>query len=142
MARNDTKLEHLSRVPLFSALSKKELQHLGRTSDEVTVAEGKVLCQEGKTGHEFFLILDGEAAVKKGKKTVAKLGAGQYFGEMSLLDSGPRSATVEASSDMEVLVIGQREFAGMLEQLPGVARKLLSAMAARLRDADAKAFSH
>lgn len=142
MARNDTKLDHLSRVPLFSALSKKELQHLGRTSDEVGVAAGKVLCQEGKAGHEFFLILEGEAHVKKGKKTVAKLGPGQYFGEMSLLDSGPRSATVEAGSDMEVLVIGQREFAGMLEQLPGVGRKLLSAMAARLRDADAKAYSH
>ena len=142
MARKDAKLDHLARVPLFSALSKRELQSLGRASDEIEVAEGKVLCEEGKPGHEFFLILDGQAAVKRGKKTVATLKKGQYFGELSLLDRGPRSATVVAASDMDLLVLGQREFSGILDQLPGVARKLLCSMAERLRDSDTKAFSH
>ena len=142
MPRKDAKLDHLARVPLFSALSKKELQTIGRASDEIEVAEGKVLCEEGKPGHEFFLILDGEAAVKRGKKTIATLSPGRYFGELSLLDRGPRSATVVADSPMTLLVLGQREFSGILDQLPGVSRKLLCSMAERLRDADAKAFSH
>lgn len=142
MPRKDLKLDHLARVPLFSALSKKELQTIGRASDEIEVDEGKVLCEEGKPGHEFFLILDGEAAVKRGKKTVAKLSPGRYFGELSLLDRGPRSATVVADSPMTLLVLGQREFSGILDQLPGVSRKLLCSMAERLRDADTKALSH
>lgn len=142
MPRKDLKLDHLARVPLFSALSKKELQTIGRASDEIEVEEGKVLCEEGRPGHEFFLILDGEAAVKRGKKTVATLSPGRYFGELSLLDRGPRSATVVADSPMTLLVLGQREFSGILDQLPGVSRKLLCSMAERLRDADTKAFSH
>lgn len=142
MPRKDAKLEHLARVPLFSALSKKELQTLGRASDEIEVEEGKVLCEEGKPGHEFFLILEGEAAVKRGKRTIATLQAGRYFGELSLLDRGPRSATVVADSPMTLLVLGQREFSGILDQLPGVSRKLLCSMAERLRDADTKAVSH
>jgi len=142
MPRKDAKLDHLARVPLFSALSKKELQTLGRASDEIEVDAGKVLCEEGKPGHEFFLILDGEAAVKRGKKTVATLKAGRFFGELSLLDRGPRSATVVADGPMTLLVLGQREFSGILDQLPGVSRKLLCSMAERLRDADTKAFSH
>ncbi len=142
MPRKDLKLEHLARVPLFSALSKKELQTIGRASDEIDVEAGKILCEEGKPGHEFFLILDGEAAVKRGKKTIATLAPGRYFGELSLLDRGPRSATVVADSPMTLLVLGQREFSGILDQLPAVSRKLLCSMAERLRDADAKAFSH
>lgn len=142
MPRKDAKLDHLAQVPLFSALSRKELQTLGRASDEIEVDEGKVLCEEGKPGHEFFLILDGEAAVKRGKKTIARLTPGRYFGELSLLDRAPRSATVVADSPMTLLVLGQREFSGILDQLPGVARKLLCSMAERLRDADTKALSH
>ncbi len=142
MARKDTKLDHLSRVPLFSALNKKELQLLGRASDELRVTAGKVLCEEGSAGHEFYLILDGKAAVKRGKKSIATLGPGRYFGEMALLDRGPRTATIVAETDMDVLVLGQREFSGILEEIPGVAHKLLSSMAARLRESDAKAYSH
>jgi CRP-like cAMP-binding protein len=73
---------------------------------------------------------------------VATLGPGQYFGELSLLDRQPRSATVEGATDMTVLVLGKREFSGLLDEVPTLAHKLLSAMAARLREADAKAFSH
>ncbi len=142
MARKDTKLDHLSRVPLFSALNKKELQLLGRASDELRVTADKVLCEEGSPGHEFYLILDGKAAVKRGKKTIATLGPGRYFGEMALLDRGPRTATIVAETDMDVLVLGQREFSGILEEIPGVAHKLLSGMAARLRESDAKAYTH
>jgi CRP/FNR family transcriptional regulator, cyclic AMP receptor protein len=138
----DSKLEHLAQVRLFSACSNKELALIGRASDEIRVPAGKVLCQEGSIGYEFYLILDGQAVVKRGGKKVATLGPGQYFGELSLLDRQPRSATVEAATDMTVLVLGKREFSGLLDEVPALAHKLLSAMAARLREADAKAFSH
>ena len=138
----DSKLEQLGRVRLFSACSKKELSLISRVSDEVAVAEERVLCEEGSIGHEFYLILEGQAAVKKGGRKVAVLGPGQYFGEMALLDRGPRSATVVAETPMRLLVIGQREFAAVLDEVPMLAHKLLAAMAARLREADSKATSH
>ena len=134
----DSKLDQLSNVRLFSACNKKELGLIGRASDEVEVPAGRVLCEQGKPGFEFYLILDGEAAVKRNGKKIASLGPGQYFGELALLDRGPRNATVEASKDSTLLVLGQREFSGLLDEVPGLAHKLLTSMAARLREADAK----
>jgi CRP-like cAMP-binding protein len=98
--------------------------------------------KEGTPGHEFFLILKGEATVKRNGRKVATLGEGQYFGELALLDRGPRNATVAAETPMELLVLGQREFAGILDEVPGLAHKLLTIMAARVREADARANSH
>jgi CRP-like cAMP-binding protein len=140
MARGgrDDKLDQLAKVRLFSACNKKELGLIGKASDEIAVPAGKVLCEQGKPGFEFYLILDGEAVVKRNGKKIATLGAGQYFGELSLLTRYPRNATVEATSEMELLVLGQREFSGLLDEVPGMAHKVLSAMAERLYEADAK----
>jgi len=80
--------------------------------------------------------------VRRGGRRIAMLGPGQYFGEMALLDRGPRTATIVADTDMSLLVLGQREFAGLLDQIPSLSYKLLATMAARLREADAKATSH
>src|SRR5437660_12060854 len=124
LRKKDQYLEHLGKVPLFSACSKKELQTIARASDDVEVPAGKVLVQEGKPGHEFFLILDGNASVKRGKREIAKLGPGQYFGELALLDRGPRSASVIAKDDMEVLVLGQSEFAVVIAEVPTLAHKM------------------
>jgi CRP/FNR family transcriptional regulator, cyclic AMP receptor protein len=142
MAKKDSKLEQLSRVRLFAACSKKDLGLIGRASDEVTVPAGKVLAEEGAPGHEFYFILDGTAAVKHGNRKIATLGPGQYFGELALLDRAPRNATVVSESPMTLLVLGQREFSGILDEVPALSHKLLAAMAARLREADAKANSH
>jgi CRP/FNR family cyclic AMP-dependent transcriptional regulator len=139
MARGDEKLEHLRSVRLFSAASKKELTLLGKASDEVSVPAGHELTQEGAVGHEFFLIMDGEAKVKMKGRTVATLGKGQYFGELALLDKAPRNATVTAATPMTLLVLGQREFAAVLDEVPTLSRKLLQTMAGRLREADARA---
>lgn len=127
---------------MFSACSKKDLQMIAKASDEVQVKAGKTLVEEGQPGHEFFLIVGGTATVLRKGRRVATLGPGQYFGEMALLDRGPRSATVKADTDLAVLVLGQREFSGVVDEVPGLARKLLQSMATRLRDADTKAFSH
>lgn len=144
MARGgkDTKLDHLAQVRLFSACSKKELALIGKTSDEVRIPAGKVLCEQGKPGFEFYLILEGEATVRRNNKKVATLGPGGSFGELALLTRLPRNATVEAATEMNVLVLGQREFSGLLDEVPGMAHKLLSSMADRLSQADVKSTSN
>ena len=139
MARGkDNKLDQLAQVRLFSACNKKELGLIGKASDEIAVPAGKVLCEQGKPGFEFYLILDGTATVKRNGKKVATLEPGRYFGELSLLTRYPRNATVTADTDMELLVLGQREFSGLLDEVPGMAHKVLSSMAERLYEADAK----
>jgi CRP/FNR family cyclic AMP-dependent transcriptional regulator len=139
MPRHDTFIEHLQRVPMFSALSKRDLQLVARRAEDVRVPAGKVLVSEGETGHEFFVIIEGTARVTRRGKRVATLGAGAAFGELALLDKAPRNATVIAETPMELVVLGQREFAGIVDEVPGFARKLLAGMASRLREADAKA---
>lgn len=141
MARGDAKLQHLQSVRLFAACTKKELQTLGKVTDELEFADGKALCEEGTPGHEFFLILEGTAKVKRKGRSVAALTEGSYFGELALLDGGLRNATVTADGPLKVLVLGQREFAGVLEEVPTLARKLLQTMAGRLREADARTLS-
>ncbi len=141
MAR-DSKLDHLGQVRLFSSCTKKELAVIGKASDEVTVPAGKEVVTEGATGHEFFLILDGRAVVRRNGRKLASLGPGQYFGELALLAKGARNATVTAETPMNLLVLGQREFSGVLDEVPPLAHKLLAQMAVRLRAADEKAYSN
>jgi CRP-like cAMP-binding protein len=138
MSRRDAFLNHLAQVPLFSALSKKELQLVARRAEDVRVDPGRILVSEGSTGSEFFVIIDGTATVSRHGRKVASLGAGDAFGELALLDKAPRNATVTAQTEMELVVLGQREFGGLIDEVPGFARKLLAGMARRLRDSDAK----
>lgn len=128
----------LSTIWLFSTCSAKELRTVRRALDEVTAPAGTVLCQEGAVGREFFFIVDGQASVRRGGRKIATLGPGDYFGELALLDRKPRSATVTADSDMVLLTMSQREFTGLLEEVPPLGRKLLAAMSERLREADSK----
>jgi CRP-like cAMP-binding protein len=138
----NSKLDHLANVKMFSSLNRKELGLIEKACDLVRVKPGTEIVSEGKIGHEFYLILKGEASVRRGRRKVATLGPGSYFGEMALLDRGPRSATVVAETDVELAVISQREFMAVLDRVPPVAHKLLVSMAARLREADSKAVSH
>jgi CRP/FNR family transcriptional regulator, cyclic AMP receptor protein len=131
----------LGSIWLFSALSASQLKTLRRTVDEVTVPPGKVLCEEGSVGREFFFIVDGTASVRRNGRKVATLGPGSYFGELSLLDRRPRSATVISDTEMTLLVLEQRRFNGLIDAMPGLAHKMLVAMSERLREADAKAFN-
>jgi CRP/FNR family transcriptional regulator, cyclic AMP receptor protein len=137
MAVGGNKAGYLANVPMFSGLSPQELEQIDRASDELEFEPGAELVTEGRVGREFFLILDGEATVERAGQEVATLAPGQWFGELSLLDKGPRSATVKARAPMKVLVLGQREFAGLLETVPGMAAKMLAPLAERLRQADA-----
>src|SRR5690242_7241063 len=138
----DPKIQHLSQVQMFSSLNKKELGLIARAADVVTVKPGTEIVTQGTPGHEFYLVMSGQATVRRNGRKVATLGPGAYFGELALLDRGPRSATVVAETDVEQAVISQRECLGVLSEVPSVSLKLLTSMAARLREADNKALSH
>lgn len=131
-------LNHLAEVPLFAACGKNDLKLVARRAENVRVNAGKELIAEGKPGHEFFVIADGQATVKRKGKKIATLKRGDYFGELALLDRAPRNSTIVADTDMELFVLGQREFSGLLDEVPGLAHKLLTGMARRLREHDAR----
>ena len=132
----------LSKIWLFSTSSGKDLRTIKRALEEITVPPGRILCEQGTIGREFFLIVTGEASVRRNGRKIATLGPGQYFGELALLDRRPRSATVASETDMNLLVLGQRQFNGVLDSVPALSRKMLAAMATRLREADERAMAN
>ena len=138
MASKRAYLDHLRNVPLFNSCSNKELQTIARATDELTVPPGHVLTDQGQMGREAFVIVDGSATVKRNGKKVATLGPGSVVGELSLLDHGPRTATVTAATPLTVLVLGPREFSGLLDEVPTLTHKILAALAGRVRELDSK----
>ena len=129
--------EFMRAVPLFAGLLPSELARVALVMNPIQVAAGDTVCVEGEPGHEFYVIASGEAAVERGGHTDAKLSTGDYFGELALLDRGPRSATVRALTDTRLYVLHEQSFAAVLNEVPALAQKLLAAMAGRLRAADA-----
>ncbi len=133
--------EQLAGVPLFSACSGRDLQRLARAADEVHVPAGTELTTQGGVGREAFVILAGTALVTKDGTAAAELGPGDHFGELALLDGGPRTATVTAETDMSLLVLSIGAFNAVLDEIPTLAHKLLVATARRLRDSE-QSLSH
>jgi CRP-like cAMP-binding protein len=142
MKQRDQLIELLADVPLFSACSKADLRIVARHATEVEAPADTVLVQEGETADTFFVLLNGEASVrKKGtakrSRRVATLGAGSYFGELALLDPAPRNATVAATTPVTLAAISARVFRTLLREVPAMNEKLLTGLARRLREADA-----
>ena len=129
----DEKLEHLKRVPLFAKMGTHELQRLGQLADEVEVGLDAVLAEQGKTGHEFFIVLEGRVMILDGNTPVTTLGPGEFFGEIALIESVPRTATVRAEGIVKLLVVGHREFHALMDEFPSVRGAVLDAVAERLR---------
>jgi hypothetical protein len=140
MATKKESLEHLRNVPLFSACSGKDLERVLKAGDEMSATAGQVIIDQGQTGREAFVILNGTATVKRNGKKVATLGAGAIVGELSLFDHGPRTATVTCDTDCQLLVIAQREFLGVLEQVPALSRRMLEYLAGKIREFDRQSF--
>lgn len=133
----DAKLKLLGGVSLFSACSKADLGRIASLVEEIKVPEGKVLTRQGEPGRECFIVCNGRAKAKiRGRKRGVTLGPGSFFGEMSLLDQGPRSATITAESDMYQLVLDSRSFSSLIEDVPTVGRRVMRGMAERLRAAE------
>ena len=129
----DEKLEHLKRVPLFARMGRHELERLGQLADEIEVGLDRHVTEQGDTGHEFFVVLDGRLMVLDGTRPIATLGPGDFFGEIALIESVPRTATVRAEGIAQLLVIGHREFHALMDEFPSIRRAVMDALAERVR---------
>jgi CRP/FNR family transcriptional regulator, cyclic AMP receptor protein len=132
-----TAVDKLQSVDRFRACTRAQLREVERLAERIQVGNGEVLAREGRIGREFFLIISGTASVTQKGRRVNTLGPGDFFGELAAMDPGPRNATVTALSDLDVLIIGPREYAHMAD-IPGFRDALLKAMARRLRSVDAQ----
>jgi len=128
------KLEKLGSVPLFHGLNQKDLERiLDRMKESFHVANDIVIA-EGRAGMGFHLILDGEANVLRNGRIAARLGPGEFFGELALVDDGPRSADVVAASDLTTVVLSKWEFRPLLKDHPQMAWTLIEYLVARVRE--------
>ncbi len=128
-------MEELAKVPLFSDCSNRDLQTISRVVKDIDHRAGTVIAREGEPGVGLFVIVDGEAEVTIGGKKKATLGPGEFFGEIALLDGGPRTATVTAITDVKLLGLTEWVFRGLMQEHPSIAIKTLQQMAGRLRSA-------
>jgi CRP/FNR family transcriptional regulator, cyclic AMP receptor protein len=128
----DNKIALIKKVPLFAPLAKAQLAQIATIADEIGLPEGKVLTRQGERGREFFVLLDGEAEVRRNGRKVDTIRPGEFFGEMALVSDRPRNATVTATKPIRVLVIRDTEFRSVLMRTPQIALKVLGAFAERL----------
>jgi CRP-like cAMP-binding protein len=128
----DAKVELLRKVPLFSKLDKEGLQHVAHIADEIDLPAGKEMATEGDRGREFFVLLKGEAEVTKGGRPINTMNEGDFFGEIALVTKMPRTATVTAKGDVDVLVITERAFDELLKNEPAIGRAVAEALAERV----------
>ncbi|MFN0028232.1 MAG: cyclic nucleotide-binding domain-containing protein [Acidimicrobiales bacterium] len=129
----DAKLDHLRAVRLFRNCSHKQLEHVASIVDEIDVEAGRVLCKQGESGHEAFVIVSGEASVVSDGVTFDNVGPGTLVGEISLIDHGPRMATVTAATPMQLMVVPGNRFAQLLEEVPGLPVVIMRDLASILR---------
>jgi CRP-like cAMP-binding protein len=132
--RSNAKVDLISKVPLFAGCSKRELGLVAGIADEIAQPPGTVLTAEGKAGREFCILVTGTADVSHRGKLLQTLRDGDFFGEIALLLDAPRSATVTATSDVRLLVIGKMSFQRLLREAPSIQGKVLEALASRLAD--------
>lgn len=129
----DPRVDRLRAVPLFSGTNDKHLEFIASRVEEVDVRAGRVLTEQGQSGGEFFIVLSGEAEVKRDGKVVDTIKPGDFFGEIALLDNGPRTATVTARTPMRLLVLSHGQFQDVLHSESELAVTLLHAVTRRLR---------
>ena len=128
----DAKTDLLKNVPLFASCSKTELQRIASLADELDLADGATLIREGERGREFIVVAEGTVRVTRNGKQIRDLGAGDFIGEIALVADVPRTATVTATSPVRLLVVTDRAFRGLLEQMPSIAKKVLQSLGERL----------
>ena len=137
MLSREEAVDRLELVDAFKGCTRSQLKQVARLAERVQVGQGEVLAREGRIGREFFLVLSGTVSVTKGGRKVNVLGPGSFFGELAAINPGVRNATVTAETEVEVLIIGPREFATMAA-IPGFRDALFKSIAGRLRTADAQ----
>ena len=128
----DTKIDLLKAVPLFASCSKAEIQRIASLADELDLGEGATLIREGERGREFIVVVEGNVDVTRQGKKIRELGSGDFIGEIALVSDVPRTATVTATSPVRLLVVTDRAFRGLVEQMPSIATKVLQSLGERL----------
>ena len=131
LSKNE-KVELLKRTALFAQCTKTDLIDVAISADEREAPAGDRLTEEGQRGREFFLLVEGEVAVRRGDRKLADLGPGDWFGEIAILTYKPRTATVTATSAVRLLVISDRVFRQVVETRPRIALNVLRSVAERL----------
>ncbi len=132
MSRKDSKLDLLAGVPLFDRLGKRELRRVGELADVLDFKSGRVLMRQGDTGLEALVIVTGRATVERDGSVITDVGPGAVLGEMALLSSRPRNATVTVTTDGQMLVLGRREFQALMDEMPSVRSQVMECLADRL----------
>lgn len=132
----DHKIDHLAEVPLLSGCSRKQLKAIARITEVREVPAGTELTRAGDPGDEFFVLVDGKARVEVSPRKRVHLKPGDFFGEISLLDGGPRSATVVTETPARLMVITRRDFARLLTEAPDLNRAVMAVLCKRLRQAE------
>jgi CRP/FNR family transcriptional regulator, cyclic AMP receptor protein len=130
--RRNQKVELIRHAPLFAHVSKRQLEQIAQIADEIDLREGKEMTKQGSRGREFFVLLEGNADVKKNGRRINTLGPGDFFGEIALVSDTPRTASVIATSPVRALVITDRSFKRLMTDSPEIQERVLSALAARL----------
>jgi CRP/FNR family transcriptional regulator, cyclic AMP receptor protein len=128
----DEYLQCLASVPVFSKCTKKQLQEIGGVATELVLPAGRILARQGEVGLEVFMILDGTASVTRDGRHVATLTAGDFVGELAVLSSHPRNATVAAETELRILVLTHAGLDQLIDDIPGLAKHLLYEVSARL----------
>ncbi len=130
---SDPKVDRLARVPLFSKLQKPELQFLASKVDEVSLSPGKTLITEGESTMAFFILTSGNVKVNRKGEPVARLGPGDFFGEIGMLDRSPATATVITDGPVEAMLLSHSQFRDAIKGNEHLAMQVIAAMAERLR---------
>jgi putative iron-dependent peroxidase len=126
-------LDLLRSVPLFSGLRRREMERLVELANEIDVPDGQVLTRQGESGHEFFVVLAGNVIVDRDGQRIARLGPGDFLGEISLIDGRPRTATATADGPARLLVLSHRQFDSLLDEIPTITRTVVQALVERVR---------
>lgn len=126
----------LGGIPLFQGFSKRHLQKVAAATDELTFAPGQRIVEEGNLGETLFVMLAGQAKVVRGRRTVATVVPGDFFGELSALDGGPRTATIVAETPVRVLRVFRHTLVSMVEEEPSLSLKLLDGIVRRIRQVE------
>lgn len=129
-------LRGLRGVPLFAELSDRDIKRMAKEVALRSLPAGTELVEQGEVGIGFYLVLDGQVEVRKGGRRVARLGAGEFFGEMALFQDRPRTASVRTSAPTTLAVLSRWEFWGIAKDRPAMMRSILETMARRLLDSE------
>lgn len=130
----DPKLDQLKRVPIFAQCSRKELETLARNTDEVSVAAGRTLIEQGRLNHSFYILIEGEVEARVDGEPVRRMHTGDVFGEISMLERRPATATVVTTTPINALVMSHEQFRDAVRSDPDIAHNVLAVMAERLRE--------